>query len=114
MYYSRAIFATRYEGKKVSLDIISSVIAFFILFFVTLFWITLALSFTGLDFITSISGAVSTLANVGPGLGERIGPLGNYADLNSWAKLILIFSMLIGRLELMVVYVLFTLTFWRG
>ncbi len=114
MYYSRGIFATRYEGKKVSLDIISSVIAFFILFFVTLFWITLALSFTGLDFITSISGAVSTLANVGPGLGERIGPLGNYADLNSWAKLILIFSMLIGRLELMVVYVLFTLTFWRG
>ena len=114
MHHSRAVFATRYEGKKVSLDVISSVIAFFILFFVTLFVITLLLSFTGLDFVTSISGAVSTLANIGPGLGERIGPVGNYSDLNSWAKMILIFSMFIGRLELMVVYVLFTLTFWRG
>ncbi|MDC0162409.1 TrkH family potassium uptake protein [Paracoccaceae bacterium] len=114
MHYSRAVLATRYEGKKVSLDIISSVIAFFILFFVTLFLVTLALSLTGLDFVTSISGAVSTLANVGPGLGERIGPVGNYANLNSWAKLILIFSMFVGRLELMVVYVLFTLSFWRG
>ena len=114
MHYSRAVLATRYEGKKVSLDIISSVIAFFILFFVTLFLVTLALSLTGLDFVTSISGAVSTLANVGPGLGERSGPVGNYANLNSGAKLILIFSMFVGRLELMVVYVLFTLTFWRG
>jgi trk system potassium uptake protein TrkH len=114
MHYSSAVVATRYEGKRVSLDVISSVIAFFILFFVTLFLITLALSATGLDFVTSISGAVSTLANIGPGLGERIGPIGNYADLNTAAKLILIFSMFVGRLELMVVYVLFTLTFWRG
>jgi trk system potassium uptake protein TrkH len=114
MHYSSAVVATRYEGKRVSLDVVSSVIAFFILFFVTLFLITLALSATGLDFLTSISGAVSTLANIGPGLGERIGPIGNYADLNTAAKLILIFSMFVGRLELMVVYVLFTLTFWRG
>ena len=114
MHYSSAVVATRYEGKRVSLDVVSSVIAFFILFFVTLFLITLALSATGLDFVTSISGAVSTLANIGPGLGERIGPIGNYADLNTAAKLILIFSMFVGRLELMVVYVLFTLTFWRG
>ena len=114
MHYSSAVVATRYEGKRVSLDVVSSVIAFFILFFFTLFLITLALSATGLDFVTSISGAVSTLANIGPGLGERIGPVGNYADLNTAAKLILIFSMFVGRLELMVVYVLFTLTFWRG
>ena len=114
MHFPSAVVATRYEGKRVSVDIVSSVIAFFILFFASLFLIALALSATGLDFVTAISGAVSTLANIGPGLGERIGPIGNYAELNNVAKLILIFSMFVGRLELMVVYVLFTLTFWRG
>ena len=69
---------------------------------------------TGLDFITSISGAATALANVGPGFGDQIGPAGNFASLNDTAKWLLAAGMLIGRLEIMVVYVIFTLQFWRA
>ena len=63
---------------------------------------------------SSISGAAAALANIGPGLGPEIGPDGNYSGLNDIAKWLLAAGMLIGRLELMAVYVLLTATFWRG
>ncbi len=71
------------------------------------------LSATGLDLVTSVSGAATAIANVGPGLGPIIGPAGNFGELNDPAKWILTFAMLVGRLELMVVFVLFTTRFWR-
>ena len=74
----------------------------------------LALTWTGLDLTTSISGAATALANVGPGLGEIIGPAGNFAALNDTAKWLLTAAMLVGRLEILSVYVLFTLRFWRA
>jgi trk system potassium uptake protein TrkH len=64
--------------------------------------------------ITAVSGAAAALANIGPGLGPEIGPAGNFAGLNDPAKWILAFTMLIGRLELMAVFVLFTAAFWRA
>ena len=108
------VFSTRYDGRKVSDDVLSSVMSFFAYFIVTLGLISVALSLTGLDFITSVSGAAAALANIGPGLGAEIGPSGNFAGLNPVAKWILIAGMLIGRLELMAVYVLFTVKFWRS
>ena len=72
------------------------------------------LSLTGLDLITSLSGAAAALGNIGPGLGETIGPDGNFSSLNETAKWLLVAGMLIGRLELMAVYILFTLKFWRN
>ena len=72
------------------------------------------LSLTGLDLITSLSGAAAALGNIGPGLGETIGPDGNFSSLSETAKWLLIAGMLIGRLELMAVYILFTLKFWRN
>ncbi len=107
------IFTPRYEGRSVSEDVISSVMAFFMLFMVSLAVLSVLLALTGLDLVTSISGAATALANVGPGLGPEIGPAGNFAGLNDTAKWLLIAGMLIGRLELMSVYVLFTLNFWR-
>jgi trk system potassium uptake protein TrkH len=108
------IFQPRYEGRPVAEDILSSVMAFFVLFFVTLGAIAILLGLTGLDFITSVSGAAAALANVGPGLGPQIGPAGTFAGLNDTAKWILSAAMLIGRLELMAVFVLFTSQFWRA
>ncbi|MEQ8367074.1 MAG: TrkH family potassium uptake protein [Roseicyclus sp.] len=113
LYAPHGVFEPRYEGRPVSEDVVSSVMAFFALFFVSLGAIAVALSLTGLDFITSISGAATALANVGPGLGSEIGPSGNFAGLNDTAKWILSGAMLLGRLELMAVFVLFTVTFWR-
>jgi trk system potassium uptake protein len=107
------IFTPRYEGRPVSEEVLSSVMAFFVLFTVSLGIISVLLAMAGLDLITAISGAATALANVGPGLGPIIGPAGNFAPLNDVAKWILTFAMLIGRLELMVVLVLFTSSFWR-
>jgi trk system potassium uptake protein TrkH len=81
---------------------------------VTLGLLAVALGMTGLDFITSVSGAAAALANIGPGLGEEIGPAGNFASLNDTAKWLRATAMLIGRLELMAVYAILTVGFWRA
>jgi trk system potassium uptake protein TrkH len=60
-----------------------------------------------------MSGAAAALANIGPGLGDIIGPTGNFAEINTVAKWVLIAGMLIGRLEILAVFVIFTAKFWR-
>ena len=107
------VFMPRYEGRQVSIEVYSSVMAFFVMFMATLIVLSLLLGLTGLDLITSISAAASSLANIGPGLGDTIGPAGTYAPLSDTAKWLLAMAMLLGRLELMSVYVLFTFAFWR-
>jgi trk system potassium uptake protein TrkH len=107
------IFSPRYQGRPVSEDVLSSVMAFFSLFIVTLGVTSVALAATGLDFVTAVSGAAAALACIGPGLGDIIGPAGNYATLNDPAKWILAIAMLVGRLEVMSVFALFTIRFWR-
>lgn len=113
LHSPNGVFTPRFSGRPVSDEVIASVIAFFTLFFVTLAVLSVALGMTGLDMITSVSGAAAALANIGPGLGTVIGPAGTYADLNDTAKWLLSAGMLIGRLELMAVFVLFTANFWR-
>ncbi len=107
------VFTPRYQGRPVSLDVLNSVMAFLGIFIVTLGLTAIALGLTGLDFITALSGAATAIANIGPGLGEIIGPAGNFASLNDTAKWILSFAMLLGRLELLVVLVIFLPRFWR-
>jgi trk system potassium uptake protein TrkH len=108
------VFNLRYQGRVVGLDVINSVISFFVIFFVSLGVSAMALIFTGLDMLTAFSGAAAALANIGPGLGEVIGPSGNYGSLNDTAKWVLAITMLLGRLELLAVYTLFTIRFWRN
>ncbi len=107
------IFEPRYQGRRVSEDVVSSVMTFFVMFLVSLGVLAVLLAMTGLDFITSVSGAATALANIGPGLGPMIGPAGNFSEVNDTAKWLLCAAMLVGRLELLSVYVLFTLNFWR-
>ncbi len=107
------IFIPRFEGAPITDDVMDSVISFFGFFLLTLGLVSVALSLTGLDFITSVSGAATAIANIGPGLGDEIGPAGNFAGLNDTAKWILAFTMFVGRLELMVVFAVFTIGFWR-
>lgn len=107
------IFVPRFEGAAITDDVMDSVISFFGFFLLTLGVVAVALSLTGLDFITSVSGAATAIANIGPGLGDEIGPAGNFAGLNDTAKWILCFTMFVGRLELLVVYAVFTVGFWR-
>jgi len=108
------IFTPRYDGRPVGPDVISSVMSFFVFFVVSIGVLSVALSLTGLDFVTSVSGAATALANIGPGLGEEIGPAGNFAGLGDSAKWMLSAAMVLGRLELLAVFALFTLRFWRA
>ncbi|SHE40903.1 trk system potassium uptake protein TrkH [Litoreibacter ascidiaceicola] len=108
------LFQPRYDGKPVSEDVLSSVMSFFVMFVVSLGMLSVLLGLTGLDFITSVSGAATALANIGPGLGSEIGPSGNFSGLNDTAKWLLAAGMLIGRLELLAVYAIFTIRFWRA
>lgn len=108
------VFRPQYDGRSVSEDVLNSVMTFFVMFVVTLGGLSVLLGMTGLDFTTSVSGAAAALANIGPGLGDTIGPAGNFAALNDTAKWLLSAAMLIGRLELLAVYALLTVNFWRG
>ena len=74
---------------------------------------TLCLSLTGLDFTTSFSGALSSVANVGPGIGNTIGPDKSFFLLPDAAKWILSFAMILGRLEFMTVIVLLLPKLWK-
>jgi trk system potassium uptake protein TrkH len=109
------VFRPVYQGRPIDEDdVLNSVMSFFLFFVVTLGVMAVVLSLTGLDFTTSISGAATALANIGPGLGDIIGPAGNFAPLNDTAKWVLIAGMLIGRLEVLTVYAIFTFAFWRA
>lgn len=114
IYTPNGIFPLMYDGRPVGEDVINSVMAFFIFFVLTMGVVAVILGLTGLDFVTSVSGAATAVANVGPGLGEIIGPAGNFAPLNDTAKWVLAAAMLIGRLEVLSVYVIFTINFWRA
>lgn len=107
------VFTPRYDGRPVTEDVISSVMAFFVVFILSLGVFSVLLSMTGLDFVTAVSGAATAIANIGPGLGPIIGPAGNFATLNDPAKWVLTVAMFLGRLELLVVMVVFLPRFWR-
>ncbi|MEL6549085.1 MAG: TrkH family potassium uptake protein [Pseudomonadota bacterium] len=113
IYSPSGIFTPRYDGRPVGQDVMDSVMSFFVVFIGSLIVLAILLSMTGLDAITSVSGAASAIANIGPGLGSEIGPAENFGALNDTAKWLLAAGMLLGRLELMAVLVLFTRAFWR-
>jgi len=113
LHAPNVVHIARFQGAPVPDAVLDSVIAFFMLFFLTLAGGAIALALLGLDPISAISGSAASLSNIGPGLGPIIGPVGTYAPLPDAAKWVCSFLMLIGRLELMTAYVLFTAAFWR-
>ena len=112
--YPKGIFVVKYDQSPVDDKFISSIISFIYMYLVIFFVITALLSLTGLDFITSISGAATSISNVGPGLGSIIGPNGNFSTLPDISKWILTLGMILGRLELFAILVLFLPSFWRS
>ena len=111
--YPKGIFVLKYNQNPVDNKFIGSIISFIYMYFVIFFIIAALLSLSGLDFITSISGAATSISNVGPGLGSIIGPNGNFSSLPDFSKWILSLGMILGRLELFAILVLFLPSFWR-
>ena len=111
--YPRGIFFIKYDGNNVDDKFMSSIISFIYLYIIIFFFITALLSLSGLDFVTSISAAATSISNVGPGLGTIIGPNGNFSQLPDFSKWVLSFGMILGRLELFAILVLFLPSFWQ-
>ena len=112
--YPNGIFNPRYNGQKLNDNVIASVMSFIFIYFLCFMLISLALGLMGLDAITAISGAATAISNVGPGLGEIIGPAGNFSPLPDAAKWLLSFAMILGRLEVFSILILFVPAFWKN
>ena len=112
--YPRAIINLRYNNDIVQDKLIASIISFIYLYIIIFFIISALLTLTGLNFITAVSGAASSISNVGPGLGNEIGPNSNYANLPAVSKWILSTGMILGRLEIFAILVIFLPSFWRN
>ena len=114
LIYPNSIFLIKYNNQKISDKFINSVIVFIFSYLFLFMLLAVLLSISGLDFLSSISGAATSISNVGPGLGEMIGPNGNFKDVSDISKWLLSFGMLLGRLELFAVLVLFLPSYWRN
>jgi trk system potassium uptake protein TrkH len=114
LIHPHGVFISYYNGKPIPDAVAESVMSFFFLFVLCFGALALGLGLLGLDFLTAVSGAATAIANVGPGLGETIGPAGTFAPLPDAAKWLLSAGMLLGRLELFTVLVLFAPSFWRS
>lgn len=112
LLYPHGVFIPHYNGKPIPADVPMSVMSFFFLYMLICALIAVALAFVGLDYMDAMSGAVTAVSNVGPGLGS-IGPSGNFQHLPESAKWILSLGMLVGRLEIFTALVLLTPQFWR-
>ena len=111
--YPRGIFIIKYDNNNVDDKFMASIISFIYLYILIFFLIAALLSLSGLDFVTAVSGAATSISNVGPGLGEIIGPNGNFSQLPVISKWILSIGMILGRLELFAILVLFLPSFWQ-
>ena len=109
-----AVMVPRFNGQPIETRVIDAVMSYFFLFAMVFGTLAFLLTLTGLDMTTALSGAATAVANVGPGLGDVIGPAGTFQPLPDPAKWLLATGMLLGRLELFTVLVLFTARFWRG
>ncbi len=112
--YPKGVFVLKYDQNPIDNKFISSIISFIYMYLIIFFLLAALLSLTGLDFVTSLSGAATSISNVGPGLGSVIGPNGNFSSLPDISKWILSVGMILGRLELFAILVLFLPSFWRN
>ena len=114
MLQPHMVISSHFNGKKITDSTYESVMTFFFIYIITFASSALLLSFSGIDFLTCISAAASAISNVGPGLGEIIGPEGNYSKLTDYSKLVLTLTMFLGRLEMLTIFVLLLPSFWKN
>jgi trk system potassium uptake protein TrkH len=111
--HPNGIIPVRYNEKTVTRGIVFNIMAFFILYLIIFAIGSLVFSFMGVDFMTSVGAAASSLGNVGPAFGD-LSPVNNYSSLPPFGKIWSSMLMLCGRLELFTVLIIFTPYFWRN
>lgn len=112
MIHPNAVFPIRYNGHMVKADVITRLLVYVLLYCILLLFGTLVLSFSGMGFMESISAMISSLSNIGSGLGT-LGPEGNWDYLPVFSKWFIAFMMLVGRLEIFTVLLILTPAFWK-
>jgi trk system potassium uptake protein TrkH len=110
--HPRALIAVYVDGRKLQENVLASTFGFFILYIFTNVLLSLYLYGRGFDAMTSISGALAIVGNIGPGFAQ-VGPADNFGFFSDVDKIILSIGMIIGRLECYTVYVLLSLSFWK-
>lgn len=113
MYQPNRVFCLKYDQSSYSSDVVLSVIMFVMVYFLSTAFLAVAVSLTGVDFMASLTGVIASIGNIGPGLGNVVGPCCTFQPLNDAAKWLMSFSMLLGRLEIFTLLILFTPNFWR-
>ena len=109
-----AVVVSYYNQKPIPENVAESVMGFFFLYIISFAIIACLLGMLGLDLITAISGAASAIGNVGPGLGDIIGPTGSYQTIPDMGKFFLCAGMILGRLEIFAILVMFSPLFWKN
>jgi trk system potassium uptake protein TrkH len=112
LIHPHAVRPIKLGGKPVPADVLNSIWGFFILYIVLFFLAVVAVSANGLDVITSFSSVAATIGNVGPGFG-LVGPVTNYLSVPDPSKWVLIFCMILGRLEIYTVIIMLVPAYWR-
>lgn len=110
--YPKKISSVKMDGKALDDETVSSIGTYFIVYFFVFAISLLLISFNNFDFTTNVTSVLATLNNIGPGL-EMVGPMGNYSAFSYFSKIVLIFDMLIGRLEIYPMLILFSPKLWR-
>ncbi|MBF0169017.1 MAG: potassium transporter TrkH [Alphaproteobacteria bacterium] len=113
MYQPNRVFTLKYDQSSYSSDVVLSVIMFVMVYLLSTAILALAVSLTGLDFLSSLSGVAASIGNVGPGLGNVVGPCCTFEPLNDAAIWLMSLAMLLGRLEIFTLLILLTPNFWR-
>ena len=111
--FSVTVLLLNFIKKTVTENTYTSIISFFFIYVLLFILSAVILSFLKIDFLTSLSASASAISNVGPGIGDIIGPNGNYSEIHNIAKWVLAITMLVGRLEIFTILVLFSKNFWR-
>jgi trk system potassium uptake protein TrkH len=110
--HPRAVNPVVIGGRPVGDATVQGVMAFMMIYGVTIVGLTMVLLFSGLDPVTAFTAVVACVNNIGPGLGE-VGPATNFSGLTDFQTWVCTLAMLLGRLELLSVLVLLTPSFWR-
>ncbi|WP_032113070.1 TrkH family potassium uptake protein [Candidatus Paracaedibacter symbiosus] len=108
------VYVPTYQNQKISEAVAMSVLTFVSLYFLVALVIVALLTLFNLDIVNAFSAAIAAISNTGPGITELIGPSGTHAPLPDACKLILMAGMILGRLEILTVFVLFMPSFWRS
>lgn len=108
-----AVMIPTFNHRPIPIETLRSVLGFIFVYALAFACLSMALALLGLDFVTAISAAATSISNVGPGLGDAIGPGGSYAAFSDTVKWLLCAGMVFGRLEMFLVLVLFLPNFWR-